>query len=252
MKTTLVLVTSALILAGCGGDGGDNKSSVASAEVSQNQASNKATGDSSKLKQFMNADNICDVISTTDIQQLFQTSATIDGSGFNHSNRYSCTYTWDKSDKDAREKLMMENMMQAAQGKAERLSMRLKMPTNQITITLSESKKSIANFMPPVLTEKQLADRIKMAKDAANKRLSDKQKEVAGDAANSMVERLMKQSNQNQKIDGVGDVAYWTAVGTGGLNVLLGEVEIYIGPMIADTANEDIENAKNIANILLQ
>jgi hypothetical protein len=41
-------------------------------------------------------------------------------------------------------------------------------------------------------------------------------------------------------------------VGSGGLSVLLGQVEIYVGPMVADTADEDIENAKNIAQILLK
>ena len=248
MKTIILLITSTTLLAACGGDGVETQASATSTEVQHSQA----VGDSSKLKQFMHAEEICDVLSTTDIQQLFQTSATIERAGIDYRSRYSCTYTWDKPDKAAREQLMLTNTMQAAQGKAERLPMRLKMPTNQITVTLSETKKSAVNFMPPMLTEEQLADRIKQAKEAANKRLSKEQKQLAGDVANSMVEKLMQQSNQNQKIDGLGDAAYWTAVGTGGLNVLLGRVEIYIGPMIADTANEDIAHAKNIANILLK
>lgn len=252
MRKIIVLMTSSLLLAACGEEAVDNKQSVSSTEVAQSQATNKQSGDSSKLKQFMAANKICDVISIEDIQQLFETSATIKAGEYNYRSRYSCTYTWDRADKAAREQLMMNNVMQAAQGKAEPLPMRQKMSTYQITVTLSESKRTAANFMPPMLTEAQLAEKIKMAKEAANKRLSNEQKELAGDAANSMVERLMEQSNQNQKVEGIGDVAYWTAVGTGGLNILFGDVDIHIGPMIADTAKEDIENAKKIAHVLLK
>lgn len=252
MKPMFIWVLSTLLLTACGGDSVENQPTAASSEVKNSQSNGQAAGDSSKLKQFMNAESICDVLSTTEVQQLFQTATTIETSGLNHRSRYTCSYTWDKQDKAAKEKLMMDNIMQSAQGKAERLPMRLTMPTNQITVTLSETKKSAANFMPPKLTDEQLAERIKMAKEAANKRLTNEQKELAGDMANSMVEKMLTQNNQNQKIDGIGDAAYWTAVSTGGLNILVDGVEIHIGPLVAETAAEDMINAKNIAGLLLK
>ena len=251
MKLSLLAISSSLLLAACGGDNVENTTSN-DKQVSQSQPTSANKQQGTKLAKFMSAETICDALPTSTLAALFQTAETIETSGGDYRERYSCSYSWNKADKAEREKLMMENIMQAAQGKAEKLPMRLKSPSNQITLTLLPSKKTAANFIPPKLTEEQLQARIEAAKEAANKRLSEEQKALAGDAANSMVERMMQQSNQNVTVDGIGDAAFWTEVGSGGLNVLVGEVEIYIGPMIADTAAEDLENAKKIAAALLK
>lgn len=252
MKLKLLVISSSLFLTACGGDSAENTSPKDSQVSQKQQATNANKHQDSQLAQFMSAETICDALPTSTLAALFQTTETIETSGGDYRERYSCSYSWNKSDKAEREKLMMENIMQTAQGKAEALPMRLKSPNNQITLTLLPSKKTAANFMPPKLTEEQLQARIEAAKKAANKRLTEEQKALAGDAANSMVERLMQQSNQNVTVDGIGDAAFWSETGSGGLNVLVGEIEIYIGPMIADTAAEDLENAKKIAGLLLK
>ena len=61
----------------------------------------------------------------------------------------------------------------------------------------------------------------------------------------------MKQNNQNEAVEGLGDAAYWTNVGSGGLNVLGGDVQMYIGPMIAETAEADKDHAIAIARAIL-
>jgi len=248
MKTRLISTFLALMLCACSSnEGTDNKESSKQIENKEQQI----TAKSSKLHQYMSKEQICDALSINDIQQLFQTTAEIKSAAFDFRSRYTCSYTWDKTDKTEREQLMFSNSMQVAQGKAEKRPMRLKTPTNQITVTLLNSKKTPANFIPPKLNNKQLEEQIKNVKDTAAKKLSKQQQELGGNMANNMVENLMIQGNQNQAIDDVGDAAYWTSVGSGGLNILVGDVEIYVGPMIADTESEDIENAKKIATVLL-
>ena len=51
-------------------------------------------------------------------------------------------------------------------------------------------------------------------------------------------------------MDGIGDSAYWTAVGGGSLVVLSGNSKVSISPMIGDNIEEDIENAKLITRLM--
>ena len=247
----MILLTATLVLAACGDDSNQPKTTASGDEPKATAVVDSPSVQTGFLQSKLSDASICEVFTVSELKQMFPTESQVQADETEYRSRYSCNYNWDRPDAKSREKAMLENMMQAAQGKAEKMTMRQKMPSNQLTITLQESKRSADSFMPPKLTEEQLQERIKAAKEMAAKRLTDEQKSLAGDTANEMVEKLMKQNNQNEAVDGLGDAAYWTNVGSGGLNVLAGNVQIYIGPMIAETEAADKENAVAIARAIL-
>ena len=254
MRTLGILSVNALflLLVACGGDSSHQQNSTSDVAVEKQTEASIVSEKASNLSAYLSADSICAALDVKDLQQMFNTTATIKTNSSSYRNNHSCSYTWERPDKAEREKILMDSMMKTAHGKSEKIPMRQKSTQYQLSVSLSHSQSNAANFMPAKLSEEQLQARIESAKEMAAKRLTDEQKALAGDAANSMVERMMQQGNQNEEIAGVGDAAYWTRVGSGGLNVLVGDVQIYIGPMIADTEAEDIINAKKIAGLLLK
>ncbi len=256
MRIITLITSSALFLSACGGesteaDSQSNTSQASTKTASTPQMSTPMTKPSGLLSMMTEAD-VCDVLDIADIKSMFDVTGEISTSAVTFGGTFSCDYSWDRADKEARENNYINHAMLVAQGKAERLPMRQKVTQHQINVSLSEFKGQKVNFVPAQLSEEQLQAQIERAKKAAEDRLTDEQKALAGDAANSMVENMLKKNNQNQAVDGVGDAAYWSKVGMGGLNVLDGTVKVYISPMIADTEAEDIENAKKIAASLLQ
>jgi len=250
IKST-ILLAGTLFLTACGDDTQQAKTTASNDDANTTAVVESPPAQAGFLHAKLAEKSICEVFTVSELKQMFPTENQVEASETEYSSRYSCNYNWDRPDAKSREKAMLENMMQAAQGQAEKMTMRQKMPSNQLTITLQESKRAADNFVPAKLTEEQLQERIKAAKEMAAKRLTDEQKSVAGDAANEMVEKLMKQNNQNEAVEGLGDAAYWTNVGSGGLNVLVGDVQMYIGPMIAETAEADKDHAIAIARAIL-
>jgi hypothetical protein len=250
MKVKIICLSSLFLLAACGSDNSDSKTTSSSKSSESPNITNSVS--SSKLTKFMSEDKICGILAIEDIQKLFNTSTLIETSASSFRSNSSCSYSWERSDKAERQKKFMEDARNAAMGTGKRLSMREKVMDYSFTITLSESKQKKEHFVPRKLTEEQLQVQIDTARKAAEKRLTKKQKEIAGDAATSMIEGMLRKSNQNQEVNGVGDAAYWSVIGQGNLNVLIGNVKIVIAPMIADTEEADIEIAKKVALKLLK
>jgi hypothetical protein len=247
MNKIFLVSVLAMTLASCG----DKEDSLKKA---QSTTVNLTTN--SHLIKFMDQKAVCDVISTQAIHKLFNSSndvkTTPSGHASKHSNSVTCNYSWDSADIEQRKEKMMTYMVDNAQGKAEKRPMREIMLKYNFSVRLEEYNRKPESFIPPKLTEEQLQNQISAAKQKAAERLTDQQKKIAGKAANSMMENLLRQNNENISIAGIGDAAYWTAVGGGSLNVLSGNIKLSISPMIADTAEDDIQNARSIADLIIQ
>ncbi len=233
---------------------GDKESSRSSSGESSSPIEVKLKA--SKLTKYMDKASVCDLVSTDTTQKLFNTSKEIsfNASGYasKRSSSVTCNYSWERADVAERKEKFMTYTIDQMQGKVEKIPMRKRALEHNFSVRLEEYKGSPEQFMPAKLTEEQLQRQIASAKEMAAKRLTDEQKKVAGNAANSMMEKLLRQNNENIKIDGVGDSAYWTAVGGGSLVVLSGDMKLSISPMIGDDLEQDMENAKNIALLVLQ
>jgi len=238
MKKILSLTTCFLILTACGDDG--------SSDANPANVSEKSNVPNSKLSAFMTEEKVCDVLPVAKLKAMFKIEVDIQTQASGFAGSYTCNYRWEAKDKAAREAAMMNNIMTNAQGKGKKISLRERAVDHEVSITLNQSKKSAANFVPPILTQQQLDQQIENAKKAAAERLTDEQKEVAGDAAADMVAGLLKKNNQNEEVDGVGDAAYWSHVGIGGLYVLDRDVSVFISPMISSSAEVDKDYATQI------
>ncbi|WP_154222016.1 hypothetical protein [Marinicella rhabdoformis] len=253
MKFKVITMTPCLFL-GLVACGSDQSSSPSGEALGNGQQSAKKTEpvavSGSTLNNYMSDEKICAVIDVEDLKSTFNITTEIKSEQYSYGSNFTCKFMWDRADSEAREKLMLDNMMVSAQnGGKGKLSMRQKVPSSELSISLSEARRKASNYVPRKLSPEQLQAQIDAAKAAAEKRLTADQKAVAGDMANDMVEKMMKKNNENQVVDGVGDAAYWSKVGFGGLNVLSGDVNVSIAPMIGDTEEADIENAKLVFNL---
>lgn len=233
-------------LAACGGEQA-NESGAASSLATDSSSSTASAN--SKLTQYLNDTTICGVLSTDKIKSEFGVAADIESRPSSYGDRFTCSYSWDRPDAKEREQKMIGSIMAAAQGGA-KLSMREKTPSGEIAITLGTSAREAAHFVPRKLSDEQLQAQIDAAQKATDEKLTAEQKATAGDMAKSFTEKLLKKNNQNEEIKGLGDAAFWSKVGFGSLNVHYQGVEIYIAPMIADTEEEDVENAKRVFSML--
>lgn len=248
MNKIILILLLALFLGACGGDD-SSEGSYASSDTKTSAKVNNSV-----LNKFMDKSSICDIISVEDVQKSFNSTEviTLEPVGYNskRSSSVTCNYSWDRADAEARKEKFSSYIIDQMQGKIEKIPMRERTLDHNFSLRLEAYKGQPENFMPAKLSEEELERQISQAQKMAAKRLTDKQKKIAGSAANSMMERLLRQNNENIKVDGVGESAYWTAVGGGSLVVLSGNIKVSISPMIGDSIMEDIENAKLIAQLL--
>lgn len=242
MKHQVATFSLLLMLAACGGDASDSASQT---------AGNAIGSKSSDLNAYLSEEKVCDVLTSDQLQALFNAPVEIKTSVSSFRDSFSCTYTWPHPDAEEREQNMVKAMMAAMSGDGPKVSMRDRMLEYQVTIGVKKSQRSAANFVPKKLTEEQINQQIEAAQKRANERLTDEQKQVAGNAANSMVESMLRKANQNEEVTGVGDAAFWSPLGTGSLEILDGDVRLTVSPVIAATKEEDIVTAKRIAAALL-
>jgi hypothetical protein len=247
-KIVLISILSLYLIACSGGD-----SSEGSSVALDPKATVKKSG--SQLSKFMNKSSVCEIISAEAVQENFKSSNVVTLDPREYKSKYSssvtCNYSWDRADAEQRKEKFMTYIVDQMQGKIEKVSMRQRTLEHNFSVRLEVYKGSPENFMPAKLSEEQLQSQISQAKKMAAKKLTDKQKEIAGTAANSMMEKMLRQNNENIKVERVGESAYWTAVGGGSLIVLSGDIKVSISPMIADTLKDDINNAKIIAQLII-
>lgn len=203
----------------------------------------------SNLQNFMNEGKICDVLPMNELKTMFDVTGEVKTWPSEFRQSYTCRYTWEPLDRDAKEAAKIKAMTSDNRGK---MTARDRAIDYEVSITLKQTKKSASNFVPAKLTQAQLDQQIEQANQAAAKRLTAEQKELAGDAASEMMTKLLTKNNQNQTIEGVGDAAFWSIVGGGGLNVLDAGVSVFISPLIAEDEAGDLDNAKKIFNQLIK
>jgi len=251
MKRILILIITAMtILTACGEDKTSNHSK--NANNPKNSSPVKVT--ESKLSRYMLEDTVCNALSVDNIKKTFNvvTEITFEGSTNRYTSGVTCNYSWTRADAKEREEKFMTYIIDQMQGKVEKISMRKRTTKSNISIKIEQFKGNADRFIPAKLTEEQLQKQIENAKKRANDRLSDEQKKVAGGMANNMMEKMLRQNNQNETIEGIGDGAYWSPVAGGGLSVLSGNTKMFISLMIGDTQEQDIDNAKKIAQLILK
>lgn len=252
MQRILMAMVCVVTLAACGDKQTEETTNTTNSGSKSDKVSRSdAAVKPSKLREFMAEGNVCGMLAIQEIQILFNTEQPIESRPSSFRDNYSCTYSWEPVDKEERQKRFMQTMMAAAKGEAKKLSLRERALEHQITVSLKASQSGPDRFVPRKLSDTEIEAQIKSAKERAAKRLTEEQKEVAGDAANKMVESMLRKANQNTTIDGVGDAAYWSNFGPGSLEVLDGDIHITVSPMVAATKEADIENAKLVVAELL-
>ncbi|TDR16855.1 hypothetical protein [Marinicella litoralis] len=250
MYKKLMLAVTCVALTACGADEATTNTSTTNLNDHENSVADEAPR--SALKEYLSEGTVCDVLDQESLRNTFGIQTEIKARVSSFSNKYTCSFSWERADADERMNAMISGTVMTADGKMKKIPMRQRVTDSELSITLSQSDRSAENYLPRKKTEQELQTQIDAAKKAANDRLTDEQKAAAGDVANDMVEKLLKKNNENQIIEGVGQAAYWSRVGFGGLNVFTNGVEVYIAPMIADTQEEDIENAKLAFQLLQQ
>ena len=208
-------------------------------------------GGNSKLEKFLSEAQICQILDTEAVSAFTTGQTQIKQEASAYRDTYSCTYSWPRPDAEERQKKMLEATVASMRGESKSLSMRERMTDYQITISVRRSQRKANSFVPPVLTEAQMQAQIDAAKQRTAKQLTESQKALAGDAADDMVERLIRQNNENQRVDGIGDAAYWSNLSVGSMQILDRNVELSISPMLADSKQADMDNAKQIAVAIL-
>ena len=248
MKKIVFVLLMVFFLAACGGDSSESSSLQADSKIFSQ------TSDSPFLSH-MNKDSICNLISTQAVQKSFNTTQTITVKPSEHKSKYSnsvsCQYSWNRADEEERKEKFLTYIVDQMQGKIKKTPMRQRALEHNFSLRLESYSGNPKSIMPAKLTEKQLQKQISHAKKRAAERLTDEQKKIAGKAANSMMVSLLRRNNENIKIEGVGDSAFWTSVGKGSLNILSGNAKIILSPMIGNTLEEDVNNAKKIAQLLM-
>ena len=145
----------------------------------------------------------------------------------------------------------MQNASRAP-GEKIQLDMRKLAGEYSVSVGLKQTEATADRFVPPKLSEAELEERIRLATEAANKRLTDEQRKLVGDSAGDMASSMIRKTNDRVVIEGIGDAAYWLPIMGGTLNVLEGDVQITITPMLAEDMDGDIEAAKRVYSLLGQ
>lgn len=243
MKINLLMILSlSLLLVACGDE---------SPDAAKSKTERPSSAGSSKLSQYMSEDKVCDVLDDETLNTLFAATTEIKKRAGSFRDNFSCSYSWPRPDAEERQKNITSAMLASMTGEGPKQTMRDRMLEYQVTIGLRPSQRTADNFVPRKLTEEQMNQQIAAAKKRANERLTEEQKEVAGDAANNLVESMLRKNNENEEVAGVGDAAFWTKLGSGSLEILAGNVQLTVSPIIASTQTEDSDNAKRIASALL-
>lgn len=242
MEIRIVVLGFIFALGACGGE---------SENVATTSAENASSTASSKLGAYLAEDKVCDLLSTGQLQSLFNATVEVEKNGINFRNRFSCTYTWARPDAAERKQHLASSMVASMTGDGPKLTMRDMTVDSQVTISLRKSQRTADSFVPREQTEAEINQQIAAAKKRTDEQLTAAQKEVAGDAANSMVENILRKNNENEEVSGIGDAAYWSKLGSGSLEFLDSDVQATVSPVIGDSKEEDFENAKRIALVLL-
>lgn len=252
----LVLCSAPLLVAVACGDAvtpTDSDSDAKEPAAAVQAAAKTAAG--SGLGRFT-ADNICDILPVSVLQEKFGAPADLTGKPYNRRGLTSCSFSWPRPDAKEREQALtaklMENMQKKA-GERSKMDMRALSSDYTLGITLKETKVTPANFVPAKLSEEQLQKRIDQTTQASNKRLTEEQKSVLGkNGVSGVAGKMIRMSNERVVVEGIGDAAYWMPIAGGSLSILADGYQFTISPNLADDDADNIEAAREVAKAILR
>lgn len=248
-----------LLITACSESTAPNNETANSAQQDGAQISSEASKKVAARGSALNAyvgEGICDILPTTAIKSIFGTAAELTTKSKNSRSSSKCEYSWPRPDAEERKQAMVQQMMQNVQGmEGEKIKLDMRKLTTKFSIgvDLKKTESSAAAFVPTKLSEEELQKKIAQASEAANKRLTDEQKEVLGSGgAEGMVGGMIRKANERVVIEGVGEAAYWLPMMGGSLSVLAGGYQLTITPMVADDDAGNIEAARKIVAAILR
>lgn len=243
-RRLLAVACASMLLAACGGSSGPGPGSATAPSV-DTEAARSGSG----LAAFA-GENICEVLPVAALQSAFNAPAEVKVEPHASRHQSSCTWSWPRPDAEERQQAAVQAMLRNATrkpGEGVGLDLRALATDFSVSIAIAETRATAASFVPPKLSEDELEERIRQAADAANKRLSEEQRRVLGEGgAEDLAGGMLRKANERVEIAGVGDAAYWLPVMGGSLNVLSGNLQITITPMLADDEAGNIEAAKQV------
>ncbi len=247
LRALLIGLSTATLLAGCGGQSADTSAAT-------NSASPSTSATSSSLGAFAGQE-ICGILSTDILADLFSPQAAVETNSRVGKGSASCTWSWARPDAEERRQAMVQAMMKSVQSgsRESRPSMSAFALNYEIRVALQDTKATSKNFVPRKLSESELQAQIAEADKRTQERLTDKQKQlVEKSGIGAMTDRLLRKANQREVVDGAGEAAYWTPVGNGSLHVLTGNKAVIISPAIADDKEGNLDIAKKIYAAITQ
>lgn len=171
--------------------------------------------------EFASEDRICDVIDQEKLIKAFHITTELNIRAEETNGNFACFYFWEFTDEVLWSKHSFKNELKNKGELDESAIRRLRHGSGQIDILLLDLKRYATNFTP-VPNEQQL------------------------------IEWLIATDDQNQTIDNLGESAYWSPIRDGELYVNVKGFQIVITPMIGNTQEEDLENAKKIYSLIGQ
>ncbi|MGA9423091.1 MAG: hypothetical protein WBW61_12060 [Rhodanobacteraceae bacterium] len=163
--------------------------------------------------------------------------------------RAACSYLWPRPDAEERRKAMMAEMMKQMHpgGDATKLTSRAFSTNYSISVSLRKTGAEPGNFVPKQLSDAEMETRIQKVRKQTEKKLSVAQKQIVGEhGVERMAGSMLRAANRRKVVDGIGDAAYWSSVGSGSLRVLVGHEELVIGVDVADDEAGNLAAAKKI------
>ncbi|MCB1554296.1 MAG: hypothetical protein KDJ14_10875 [Xanthomonadales bacterium] len=257
LHRTALVSACVFALAACGSSSnqsgaGDSASAAASNDVAaapSADAASAATGGGGALRSFA-GDNVCDILAVSVLQSEFGAPAEVTVQPNPSKREWRCSYSWPRPDAEARQQAAIEQMLKQATlppDQRGKLDMRAMATDFSVSVALTESKSTPENFVPAKLDDEQLEARIKVATEAANKRLTDEQKKALGEGGTeSVTARMIRAANARVELEGVGDAAYWMPAMGGSLLVLDGDLQVTISPLLGDDDASNMDGAKRV------
>lgn len=206
----------------------------------------------SELYSFMSESHICEVIDQQKLIKIFNIKTKLNTSAHETNGNFSCDYFWEFPDHVVYSRLQLMSEMRNSGQTNESLFRRLSYGSGQLGITLIRSKRKANNFIPPKLSKQEQKSYIKQAKATARKRQINDRNALGPEAVEKAINGMIDENYQNLIIEDLGEAAYWSPIRDGTLNVYINGIEIIIMPMIADTKEEDLDNASKIYHLLNQ
>lgn len=270
MKHAFILFT-VMFLLGCDGDSGDAEQSktTASSEPTSEAVQNisktaqqpevkatefqtlKVNTDGVDLSFFASDDNICSIISKAELLELFTVAGEMTTEP-EKSGAATCRYSWQYESLAARKKATETGETFQFPNES-KYNARAISNEARLLISVAPSQKPAADFVPEILTEAEIEatvedDSARLINEMAqSNQLSDTESEAITSRLGSMAEKrkqtMIKRNQQNTAVKAVGDAAYWAHIGGGGLHVLVGDMHVYISPLIATNTAADVNNA---------